>query len=211
MTNKQAQELLIQNGQLVADTLRHLADNEIDSDYFAITSTSENGTETECELVITEYARHAAGTVDELVKALEAKDAQLANLAAERDALREGEMGDAQHSNTRAAADIYFQLVEECEISAGGSLVEHIDNMRYELEAAEKRIAEFDQRIRRQNRHACEMFDEAMAQRQRVAELEAREVKLPLFDGYVPHIGKELQAAFRIACADAGIRINGEG
>lgn len=75
MSNKQAQELLIQNGQLVADTLRHLADNEIDSDYFAITSTSENGTETECELVITEYARQAAGTVDELVKALEAADA----------------------------------------------------------------------------------------------------------------------------------------
>ncbi|EOK3804804.1 ead/Ea22-like family protein, partial [Escherichia coli] len=30
-------KLLIENGQLVADTLRHLADNEIDSDYFAIT------------------------------------------------------------------------------------------------------------------------------------------------------------------------------
>ncbi|MGK3384788.1 hypothetical protein ACSLOB_29615, partial [Escherichia coli] len=26
---------LIENGRLVADTLRHLADNEIDSDYFA--------------------------------------------------------------------------------------------------------------------------------------------------------------------------------
>ncbi len=80
MTNKQAQELLIQNGQLVADTLRHLADNEIDSDYFAITSTNENGTETDYELVITEYARQAAGTVDELVKALEAKDKRIAEL-----------------------------------------------------------------------------------------------------------------------------------
>lgn len=85
MTNKQAQELLIQNGQLVADTLRHLADNEIDSDYFAITSTSENGTETEHELVITEYARQAAGTVDELVKALAAKDKRIAELESERD------------------------------------------------------------------------------------------------------------------------------
>lgn len=47
--------------------------------------------------------------------------------------------------------------------------------------------------------------------RERIAELEAREVKLPLFDVYLPHIAKELQAAFRIACADAGIRINGEG
>ena len=64
-------ELLIANGQLVADTLRHLADNEIDSDYFAITSTSENGTEIEHELVITDYALQAASTVEALVEALE--------------------------------------------------------------------------------------------------------------------------------------------
>ncbi|WP_225987945.1 ead/Ea22-like family protein [Leclercia adecarboxylata] len=88
MTNKQAQELLIQNGQLVADTLRHLADNEIDSDYFAITSTNENGTETDYELVITEYARQAAGTVDELVKALEAKDKRIAELTGENEYIR---------------------------------------------------------------------------------------------------------------------------
>ena len=67
-----ATELLIENGVLVADTLRHLADNEIDSDYFAVCHTNENGTEIECELAITDYARQAAGTVDELVKALEA-------------------------------------------------------------------------------------------------------------------------------------------
>ncbi|HAU9129133.1 TPA: hypothetical protein JEX35_005112 [Escherichia coli] len=53
-------------------------------------------------------------------------------------------MGDARHSNTRAAADIYFQLVEECEIPAGGSLVEYVDDMREKLEAAEKRIAELE-------------------------------------------------------------------
>lgn len=73
MTALNKQALLIENGQLVADTLRHLADNEIDSDYFAITSTSENGIEIEHELVITDYALQAAGTVDELVKALEAE------------------------------------------------------------------------------------------------------------------------------------------
>lgn len=32
-------------------------------------------------------------------------------------------------------------------------------------------------------------------------------VLLPKFDGYVPHIARELQAAFRIACDNAGIRI----
>lgn len=81
--NKQA--LLIENGQLVADTLRHLADNEIDSDYFAITSTSENGTEIEHELVITDYALQAAGTVDELVRALEAAEKRIAELQIARD------------------------------------------------------------------------------------------------------------------------------
>jgi len=83
-------------------------------------------------------------TVLALLDELEGKDSKIANLTAERDALREGEMGDARYSNTRAAADIYFQLVEECEIPAGGSLVEYVDDMRENLEAAEKRIAELE-------------------------------------------------------------------
>ncbi|EER0136343.1 ead/Ea22-like family protein [Escherichia coli] len=86
-------------------------------------------------------------TVGKLRVELEGKDSKIANLTAERDALREGEMGDARHSNTRAAADIYFQLVEECEIPAGGSLVEYVDDMREKLEAAEKRIAELSHHL----------------------------------------------------------------
>lgn len=74
--------LLIENGQLVADTLRHLADNEIDSDYFAITSTNENGTEIDHEMAITDYALQAAGTVDELVAALESAENRIAELEA---------------------------------------------------------------------------------------------------------------------------------
>ncbi len=73
-----------------------------------------------------------------LLDELEAKDAQIVNLTAERDALREGEMGDAKHSNTRAAADIYFQLVEECEIPPGGSLVEYVSDLRDRAAAAGK-------------------------------------------------------------------------
>ncbi|MFH2476643.1 hypothetical protein [Citrobacter freundii] len=63
-----------------------------------------------------------------------------ARLMAERDALRETMGGD----NTRAAADIYFQLVEECEIPAGGSLVEYIDDMRDRLNVAENHAADLD-------------------------------------------------------------------
>lgn len=41
-------------------------------------------------------------------------------------------------------------------------------------------------------------------------ELEAAEkktVEIPTFDGYVPHVARELQAAFRIACDNAGINV----
>ncbi|WMA55455.1 ead/Ea22-like family protein [Enterobacter hormaechei] len=86
------------------------------------------------ELVDTKTAKAIAlfcpANILALLDELEAKDAKIANLTAERDALREGAMGDAKHSNTRAAADIYFQLVEECEIPAGGSLVEYISDLR---------------------------------------------------------------------------------
>lgn len=68
----QSHELLIANGQQTADLLRHLADNEIDSDYFAVVSECESyGKETDAELSITEFAIRAAGYVDELVEALE--------------------------------------------------------------------------------------------------------------------------------------------
>ena len=83
--DKRATEMLIENGVLVADTLRSLADNEIDSDYFAICHTNENGTEIECELAITDYARQSAGIVDDLVNALEAAEKRIAELEAKLD------------------------------------------------------------------------------------------------------------------------------
>ena len=73
----QRNELLIANGQQTADLLRHLADNEIDSDYFAVVSECESyGKETDAELSITEFALRAAGYVDALVEALEKAQAQ---------------------------------------------------------------------------------------------------------------------------------------
>lgn len=100
--DKRATELLIENGVLVADTLRHLADNEIDSDYFAICHTNENGTEIECELAITDYARQAAGTVDELVKALEAAEKRIAELERKE-----------QHSDRQSVIDALASSGEE--------------------------------------------------------------------------------------------------
>lgn len=92
------------------------------------------------ELVDTKTAKAIAlfcpANILALLDELEAKDAQIVNLTAERDALREEEMGEAKHSNTRAAADIYFQLVEECEIHPGGSLVEYVSDLRERAAAA---------------------------------------------------------------------------
>ncbi|HFE3450816.1 TPA: hypothetical protein ACF3IY_002492 [Enterobacter kobei] len=47
-----------------------------------------------------------------------------------------------------------------------------------------------------------------------IAALEAAEkkaVEMPTFDGYVPHVARELQAAFRIACDNSGINVTAGG
>ncbi|HHK1644984.1 TPA: hypothetical protein ACQQWQ_004633 [Yersinia enterocolitica] len=68
---------------------------------------------------------------------IQALIAQLEEAQKERDALREVHIGAG--SNTRAAADIYFQLVEELEVPAGDSLVGVIDNLKAELSAANEK------------------------------------------------------------------------
>lgn len=69
------------------------------------------------------------------VSDLSALIAQLEAAQKERDALREVHIGAG--SNTRAAADIYFQLVEELKVPAGGSLVGVIENLKAELSAVQ--------------------------------------------------------------------------
>lgn len=110
--------LLIENGQLVADTLRHLADNEIDSDYFAITSTNENGTEIDHEMAITDYALQAAGTVDELVAALESAEKRIAELEAEP----VSQTYKSQHTQFEQVADLY-----EMQFDDGSTCAFHTD------------------------------------------------------------------------------------
>lgn len=40
---------------------------------------------------------------------------------------------------------------------------------------------------------------------------EKKAVEMPTFDSYVPHVARELQAAFRIACDNAGINVAAAG
>lgn len=77
----QSHDLLIANGNETANLLRHLANNEIDSDYFAVVSECESyGQETEAELSITEFALRAAGFVDALVDELEKAQQRIVEL-----------------------------------------------------------------------------------------------------------------------------------
>ncbi|EOY5009759.1 TPA: hypothetical protein ACK2W5_006080 [Klebsiella oxytoca] len=85
----QSHELLIANGNETANLLRHLANNEIDSDYFAVVSECESyGQETDAELSITEFALRAAGYVDALVEALEKAQRHIGELERKEEALR---------------------------------------------------------------------------------------------------------------------------
>lgn len=48
------------------------------------------------------------------------------------------------------------------------------------LEKAQQQMTESENRVRKQNRHICELFDDNTALRQRIAELESRTVTVKL-------------------------------
>ncbi|EME2025551.1 hypothetical protein VWW31_001676 [Cronobacter sakazakii] len=75
------------------------------------------------------------------------------------------------------------------------------------LEAEQKLNAELDDRLLRYAGIATRRAEHVAELEKRVAELGARTVKLPAFDGYKEDIVRELQGAFRIACGDAGINL----
>lgn len=209
----QRNELLIANGQQTADLLRHLADNEIDSDYFAVVSECESyGKETDAELSITEFALRAAGYVDALVEALE--KAQAAERRWHRVASRiheqacESDVKIDELEAIRAAAE---KLVR-CK---GRYHSEH----NYRALAALFGVNTPDlPPLEHENVHyanAAEM--EIAALRQRIAELESRAVKLPDLrqivsgDRYVWSDGVyNYSQDVKVVLAAAGIKVEAE-
>ncbi len=75
------EELFIANAELAAELLQHMADNEIDSDYFAVVTDSPNcGREVQSEHSVTEVALMAAGIIEQLIAQLEAAQKELFDL-----------------------------------------------------------------------------------------------------------------------------------
>lgn len=70
--NIDKQALCIENAFDIANQLYELANNEIECDLFAVTSTNENGTEIEFERPITDLALEAPSTINALLNRLEA-------------------------------------------------------------------------------------------------------------------------------------------
>ncbi|HHT2707440.1 TPA: hypothetical protein ACTYSM_004787, partial [Klebsiella pneumoniae] len=64
-------------------------------------------------------------------------------LMKERDELLSDQL--TKDSNIRAAADVYYQLMEECQIPPGGSLVEYVRGLEEQVKT-----------LQRQNPHATE-------------------------------------------------------
>lgn len=89
-----------------------------------------------------------------------------------------------------------------------------IDTLVEALEKAQQQTTESENRVRKQNRHICELFDDNTALRQRIAELEARTVKLPDLrqivsgDRYVWSDGVyNYSQDVKVALAAAGIKV----
>ncbi|ELW9389103.1 hypothetical protein SIO57_000746 [Klebsiella pneumoniae] len=76
----------------------------------------------------------------------------------------------ARYSKGRAAAEKFYALANPANILA---LVEALEN-------AQQQTTESENRVRKQNRHICELFDDNTALRQRIADLESRTVTVKL-------------------------------
>lgn len=86
------------------------------------------------------------------------------------------------------------------------------------LEKARQQTTESENRVRKQNRHICELFDDNTALRQRIAGLESRTVKLPklkMLEDYLAEVAIEerkqilvgVKLEFHRACVAASINV----
>lgn len=80
----------------------------------------------------------------------------------------------SQHEGEQVDIDI-TTLNEWYELSSPANILALVEA----LEKAQQQTTESENRVRKQNRHICELFDDNTALRQRIAELESRTVKLP--------------------------------
>lgn len=143
MSNIDKQALCIENAFDIANQLYELANNEIECDLFAVTSTNENGTEIEFERPITDLALEAHSTINALLNRLAAAEKR----NAEQREYYEGVIADGgkriaelEKGHQEAAKQINsWRRLAKQNIAERGKDIS-------ELEAARQRIAELEAR-----------------------------------------------------------------
>ncbi|EPY6163512.1 hypothetical protein ACXD9I_003453 [Yersinia enterocolitica] len=120
------EELFIANAELAAELLQHMADNEIDSDYFAVVTDSPNcGREVQSEHSVTEVALMAAGIIEQMIAQLEAAQK-------ERDEFRL-----AFQQNEQAKQELFAQ--KDLLITANLNISRRAEKAEAELSAANEK------------------------------------------------------------------------
>lgn len=129
------EELLIANAELAADLLKHMADNEIDSDYFAVVTDSPNcGREVQSEHSVTETALMVAGVIDQLIVQLEAAQKEIADWRSVAEAAAEDD------ADWRKLADSKNEVIVNLALAAG-LLINRAEKAEAALSAANEKLS----------------------------------------------------------------------
>ncbi|MGR8908713.1 hypothetical protein ACPZ8P_06445 [Klebsiella pneumoniae subsp. pneumoniae] len=87
--------------------------------------------------------------------------------------------GVTKHSNQHRLSRLIIEAPNDELRQLAVEVEQYTDQLIEALEKAQQQTTESENRVRKQNRHICELFDDNTALCQRIAELESRTVKLP--------------------------------
>lgn len=187
------------NGNEISNQLRHLADNEIDSDSFAVVTENYNGMETEFERPITDLAIDAAEMIDKLLAERDADKALIAELKNDVDAANA--RVDAGCAQLCKQDDLIVTLRDACS--------------QWERKAISnfEECAEMSARIEELERANEVMTSAALAMRDDMREARTLTVKLPSQTDFDDPLSayeaiEKCRDALSESCASAGITLD---
>ncbi|HHI5630429.1 TPA: ead/Ea22-like family protein [Klebsiella pneumoniae] len=219
MTDITELALLVSKAKASVFTLEYISQFEpadIDSDDVDLRF-EVDGRDTGTNVSIVDECGQAAKVIGTLVEALEYYKS------------REERVTSLVRDNSKSWDELYRQV--EAKGKRNVELVEALESEKRicatwrktaeanseKLEKAQQQMTESENRVRKQNRHICELFDDNTALRQRIAGLEARTVKLPDLrqivsgDRYVWSDGVyNYSQDVKVALAAAGIKVEAE-
>ncbi|MFM2859561.1 ead/Ea22-like family protein [Klebsiella pneumoniae subsp. ozaenae] len=223
MTDITELALLVSKAKASVFTLEYISQFEpadIDSDDVDLRF-EVDGRDTGTNVSIVDECGQAAKVIGTLVEALEyykSREERVTSLV--RDSSKSW---DELYRQVEAKGKRNVELVEalESEKRICATWRKTAEANSEKLEKAQQQMTESENRVRKQNRHICELFDDNTALRQRIAELESRTVKLPklkMLEDYLAEVAIEerkqilvgVKLEFHRACAAAGIKVEAE-